>query len=96
MRTKFIPLIIMLVASLAACIVTFINRYTVLDSLIIILVVLILFYIIGYIISKIAEKFLVVGAKTDIDNLEEFNNSNEINGEELDNKSTQETNEKSI
>lgn len=69
MRTKYIPLIIMLIAALAACIVTYINQYSVTESLIIVLIVFITFYIIGIIIKKIAEKFLVVESVKDIESI---------------------------
>lgn len=66
MRTRYIPIIIMLVAGLAACIVTYMSRYSVLDSLLVIFVVLIIFYTFGYIIKKIVERFLIVGAKAEL------------------------------
>lgn len=75
MRIKFIPLIIMLAAGLTACVITYYNKYTVLDSFKIILLVLIIFYIIGSIVRKVFEKFLI----TKISSIQE-----EVQGDELD------------
>lgn len=89
MRTKFIPLIIMLVAGLAACIVTYYNNYGVSDSLAIILAALIIFYIIGHVIKKIADKFLVLEMETDYEDA-----NGDYNHNELDENSALGTNEK--
>ncbi len=75
MRTKFIPLIIMLIAGLTACAVTYYNKYTVSDSFIVILLVLIIFYIIGCIVRKIAEKYLVIKPSSVMEETE----NNELN-----------------
>lgn len=58
MRTKFIPIIIMLAAGFVSCIITILNKYEVSDSLLIILLTLVGFYVIGYIARKILEKVL--------------------------------------
>jgi Ca2+/H+ antiporter len=59
-RTKYIPAIITLIGCLAATIITFLNRYTALKSMIIILIVLIVFYIAGLIIKGLADKYLLI------------------------------------
>jgi Ca2+/H+ antiporter len=59
-RTKYIPAIITLIGCLAATIITFLNRYAALKSMIIILIVLIVFYIAGLIIKGLADKYLLI------------------------------------
>jgi len=59
-RTKYIPAIITLTGCLAATIITFLNRYDALHSMIIILAALIVFYIAGLIIKGLADKYLVI------------------------------------
>lgn len=59
-RTKYIPAIVTLTGCLAATVITFLNRYDALHSMIIILVSLIAFYIAGLIIKGLADKYLVI------------------------------------
>lgn len=59
-RTKYIPAIVTLTGCLAATVITFLNRYDALRSMIIILVSLIAFYIAGLIIKGLADKYLVI------------------------------------
>lgn len=73
-RTKYIPAIVTLTGCLAATIITFLNRYDALRSMIIILVSLIVFYIVGLVIKGLADKYLVIE--------EEIINNEETEGEE--------------
>lgn len=66
-RIKYIPVIVMLIAGLVACVVTFINRYKALEAMITILVVLIIFYIIGLIVKVLFNKILVDNKKPEDD-----------------------------
>lgn len=59
-RTKYIPAIVTLTGCLAATVITFLNRYDALHSMIIILAALIVFYIAGLIIKGLADKYLVI------------------------------------
>lgn len=59
-RTKYIPAIVTLIGCLAAAIITIINKYDSLHSMIIILSVLIVFYIAGLIIKGLTDKYLVI------------------------------------
>lgn len=57
MNTKRVPSIIMLLAGAVTCIVTFLNRYEIKDTLVILIWVLIVFLIIGCVIKKILDSF---------------------------------------
>ncbi|MCI9139677.1 hypothetical protein D7X25_22380 [bacterium 1XD42-8] len=57
MNTKPIPAIIMLISGALTCIVTFIYRYPLKDTLLILLGTLITFLFIGYIVKKILDSF---------------------------------------
>ena len=57
MNTKRVPSIIMLLAGAVTCIVTFLNRYEIKDTLMILIWVLIVFLIIGCVIKKILDSF---------------------------------------
>ncbi len=57
MKTKKVPLIVMLLAGAVACIVTWLEHYSLNEMLVVLLVVLILFLIIGLIIKVIFDKF---------------------------------------
>ncbi len=57
MNTKKVPLFIMLLAGAVACIVTYLDHYSLHDMLVVLLAVLILFLIIGLIVKKILDKF---------------------------------------
>ena len=74
-RTKYIPAIVTLTGCLAATVITFLNRYDALRSMIIILVSLIAFYIAGLIIKGLADKYLVI--EQEIINEEEAADSSE-------------------
>ena len=65
-RTKYIPSIVSLLGGLVACIVTFVNKYESLETLIIILATLIVFYIIGTVIRYVVKKVLVVDIPEDM------------------------------
>lgn len=62
-RFKYIPSIVMLLAGFIACITTIVNKYDIMEALIIILVVLISFYIVGLIIRALFNKFIIVEEK---------------------------------
>lgn len=64
-RIRYIPSIIMLVAGLVACIVTFINHYKPLESMITILVTIVVFYCVGCIVKAVFNKFLIVEDETE-------------------------------
>lgn len=55
MKTKFIPAIVMLLGGAVACIVTFINHYTLQEMLAVLAVALIIFLIIGVIVRLILD-----------------------------------------
>ena len=59
-RTKYIPAIVTLTGCLAATVITVLNRYDALRSMIIILASLIVFYIAGLVIKGLADKYLVI------------------------------------
>lgn len=59
-RTKYIPAIVTLIGCLAAAVITMINKYDSLHSMIIILSVLVVFYIAGLIIKGLTDKYLVI------------------------------------
>ena len=59
-RTKYIPSIIALLAAFIACIVTIINKYETLETLLIVLATLIIFYIVGAIVRFLVNKILAV------------------------------------
>ncbi|MDE6209684.1 MAG: hypothetical protein K2M73_08465 [Lachnospiraceae bacterium] len=59
-RFKYIPSIVMLLAGFIACITTIVNKYDIIETLIIILVVLVSFYIVGLIIRALFNKFIIV------------------------------------
>lgn len=79
MRTKFIPIIIMLSAGFVSCVITILNKYEVSDSLLIVLLTLVEFYIIGYIARKILEK--VLKPKVDLKDIPEENQLQENENE---------------
>ncbi len=56
LKTKTIPAIVMLLGGLVTSIVTFVNRYTLKDSLLWILLALIVFLILGYIVRAILNR----------------------------------------
>ncbi|MCR5419967.1 MAG: hypothetical protein K6E98_03060 [Lachnospiraceae bacterium] len=62
MKTKKVPLIVMLLAGAVTCIVTYLDHYNLHDMLVVLLIVLIIFLIIGLIIKKIFDFF---GISTD-------------------------------
>lgn len=80
MKFRFVPVIIMLIAGLAACIVCIVYNRSVIDTMKITLIVLIIFYIIGVIAKKIFDKFLVINIATDS---EEISGNSFENGEEI-------------
>ena len=57
MNTKKVPLFVMLLAGAVACIVTYLDHYSLHDMLVVLLIVLIVFLIIGLIIKRIFDKF---------------------------------------
>lgn len=59
-KTRYIPSIVMLAAGFVVCIVTYVNKYTLKDSLEIIFFSMLAFLILGYIIKKLVDKFIVI------------------------------------
>lgn len=57
MNTKKIPALIMLLAGSVACIVTFLNHYSLIDMLVTLLWVMLIFLVIGLIIKMILDSF---------------------------------------
>lgn len=81
-RTKYIPSIISLAGGLVACIVTIINKYETLETLMIVLASLIIFYIVGAIFRILIKKILVVPEPEKDAESEDSENSEENSGEE--------------
>ncbi|MCR5602277.1 MAG: hypothetical protein K6G27_01085 [Lachnospiraceae bacterium] len=85
MNTKKVPLFVMLLAGAVACIVTYLDHYSLHDMLVVLLAVLIVFLIIGLIIKKIFDKFEISDDKRVDDEgevLEKQDGDAEGNGEE--------------
>ena len=80
-RTKYIPSIISLAAGLIASIVAIINKYSSLETMIVVLVALIVFYIIGSIIRYVANKMLIIPEPEETES-EETESEEEENPEE--------------
>ncbi|MBQ8591470.1 MAG: hypothetical protein IJ485_01795 [Lachnospiraceae bacterium] len=57
MKTKQIPLVLMLIAGAATSIITYIRNYELKDMLTILLLVLLVFYIVGLLIKKMFDTF---------------------------------------
>ena len=97
-RTKYIPPIISLAAGLIASIAAIVNRYSSLETMIVVLVALIVFYIIGSIIRYVANKMLVIPEPEEEEESDETEseeeNSEESEGESEDSQETEETPEK--
>lgn len=82
MKTKFIPIIIMLVAGLVASLLTWFNEYEVSDSLLIILIVLVVFYLLGLIVKAVFDRALRVEKLEDESEIEEKSENEEKTEEE--------------
>ncbi|MCR4655543.1 MAG: hypothetical protein K5770_04845 [Lachnospiraceae bacterium] len=67
MDTKKIPLTVMLLGALVACIVTYINDYQLSEMLTILLISLVVFLILGLIISAVLNKFVPLPEEEDKD-----------------------------
>lgn len=80
-RTKYIPSIISLAAGLIASIAAIVNKYSSLETMIVVLVALIVFYIIGSIIRYVANKMLII-PESDESESEETESEEEENPEE--------------
>lgn len=84
-RTKYIPSIVSLTAGLIASIAAIINKYSSLETMIVVLVALIVFYIIGSIIRYVANKTLIIPEPEETEEeeteSEEAENSEESEGE---------------
>lgn len=57
MKTKKIPAIIMLIAGSVACIITYLNNYSLKEMLITLIWVMIVFLILGIVVQLLFEKF---------------------------------------
>lgn len=67
MKTKMIPAIVMLLGGSVACIVSYINHYTLKEMLVVLTLALIVFLIFGVIIRLILDSFDMPENKTVID-----------------------------
>lgn len=70
-KTKYIPVLITLIAVSITSIITFIGKYPTLDGMITILVVLIIFYILGLIIKFIVEKNFIIEEPDETEEIDE-------------------------
>lgn len=57
MNRKSIPLVLMLLAGVVTCIITFVKRYSVIDKLVALLVVLVIFLILGNVLRFTLDYF---------------------------------------
>jgi len=57
MKTKFIPAVVMLLGGAVACIVTFLNNYSLDEMLSVLIISLIIFLILGVVIRLIIDSF---------------------------------------
>ena len=57
MDKKYIPIILMLAAGAVTCIITFIEKYSIVKQLLILLIVLLVFYFIGTVIKWVFISF---------------------------------------
>ena len=80
-RTKYIPPIISLAGGLVASIASIINRYSSLETMVVVLIALIVFYIIGSIIRYFANKILYIPKLEAESELENSENSGDDEGE---------------
>lgn len=94
METKKIPAIVMLLAGAVACIVTYINHYSLEDMLVVLILTLVVFLIIGVVIKLILDSFNIPNDEDKVDDEgevvekssesseEEENQENEANDED--------------
>lgn len=61
MNTKKLPATIMLLAGSVACIVTYLNKYTLKEMLVVLFVVLVVFLVIGLIVKRIFDSLHLPG-----------------------------------
>lgn len=80
-RTKYIPSIISLAGGLIASLAAIINKYSSLETMIVVLIALIVFYIAGSIIRYIVNKMLIIPEPEEETESEEEENSEENDGE---------------
>lgn len=92
-RTKYIPSIISLAAGLIASIAAIINKYSSLETMVVVLVALIVFYIIGSLIRYIANKMLVIPEPEEEAESEEEENLEENEGDAEETEVTQDEEE---
>lgn len=57
MNRKSIPLVLMLVAGVITCIITFVRQYSVIDKLVALLVVLLVFFVLGNVLRLTLDYF---------------------------------------
>ena len=57
MNRRTMPFILMLVAGIFTCVMTFINDYSIIDKLLILSIVLLLFYFLGVLMQKVLDHF---------------------------------------
>ena len=57
MNRRTMPFILMLVAGIFTCVMTFINDYSIIDKLLILSIVLLLFYFLGVLMQKVLDYF---------------------------------------
>lgn len=82
-RTKYIPAIVTLTGCLAAAIISLVNHFNALKSMVLILAVLVGFYIAGLIIKALADKYLVIEEEIPETEELEANETDETDEEKL-------------
>lgn len=71
MTRKSMPVILMLIAGGVTCVITFIQKYSVLEKLIALLIVLLVFYMLGSILKMVLDAFEEQNSKIVISTEEE-------------------------
>jgi len=97
MNRKKMPLLLMLVAGSATCIITFIQKYTILEKLVSLFVVLLIFYFLGSLLKWTLDYFDEQNAKKNAEEGEVIEKTSEEEGdkkekEDKENKDNQEKN----
>lgn len=77
MNRKSIPLVLMLLAGVVTCIITFIKQYSVIDKLVALLVVLLIFLVLGNVLKYTLDYFDKVNEKKALEEGEVIEKENE-------------------
>ncbi len=92
-RTKYIPSIISLAGGLIASLASIVNKYSSLETMVVVLIALIVFYIAGSIIRYVVNKMLIIPEPEEETESEEDVNSEENEGEVGESEETEDTEE---